>query len=122
MENVLKGAIIGGLMFCTLGVIISILRGDLDGNVTFDGIIIGLIGIVIGGFIGWRIDQREASVDRIGEKNMSNENILVNIPSSSDKNESTNITQHEIPQTNIIFRCDKCGSIYIEGGKCPFCK
>lgn len=27
----------------------------------------------------------------------------------------------DIPCTQIVFRCKKCGSAYIEGGKCPYC-
>lgn len=26
-----------------------------------------------------------------------------------------------IPGTQIVFRCEKCGSVYIAGGKCPYC-
>lgn len=26
------------------------------------------------------------------------------------------------PHTNVVFRCEKCGSAYIDGGMCPYCK
>lgn len=43
------------------------------------------------------------------------------IESPVEKIESAKIIQRDIPQTNVVFRCDKCGGAYIEGGKCPFC-
>lgn len=27
-----------------------------------------------------------------------------------------------VPGTQIVYRCEKCGGAYIEGGTCPFCK
>lgn len=30
--------------------------------------------------------------------------------------------QQSEPKTSIVFRCERCGGAYVEGGECPYCK